>query len=209
MSVARKTKFRTGEAAAFLGVHHQTVREWERDGLLACDRVGPARQRQFDIRELERYRAVRLGDAGKVRVVVYARVSGTQGQESSLESQVEELVASVDSESEIVMVVREKASGLKENRPKLKQAIGMVAEGNANRLMVTHADRLTRFGFGYLEELVNSYGGEVLVLHDKQETAPEQELIDDFMSLIACFSGRLYGRRSADARKRLLNEAAK
>jgi predicted site-specific integrase-resolvase len=55
--------------------------------------------------------------------------------------------------------------------------------------------------------LLGSYGVSLLVLHEEAEQSAEQELMADFMSLIACFSGRVYGHRSAATRKRLLAEA--
>jgi putative resolvase len=70
---------------------------------------------------------------------------------------------------------------------------------------VTHEDRLARFGAGWLRRLFGVYGVTVEVLHPKKPGGRD-ELLDDFVSLVTAFAGRLYGMRSADARRRLLTE---
>jgi putative resolvase len=57
-------------------------------------------------------------------------------------------------------------------------------------------DRLTRFGQDYVQTLIACFGVTLTVLDPGAERTPEQELIDDLLSLIASFSGRLYGMRS-------------
>lgn len=66
-----------------------------------------------------------------------------------------------------------------------------------NRVFVTYRDRLTRFGFNYLETIFNKKNVKIIVVQQKcEEKSVEQELVDDMMSLIASFSGKLYGLRS-------------
>ena len=61
---------------------------------------------------------------------------------------------------------------------------------------ITYADRLTRFGQEHLETLFACFGVMLTVLEPGEEKTPEQELTDDLLTLIASFSGRLYGMRS-------------
>jgi putative resolvase len=61
---------------------------------------------------------------------------------------------------------------------------------------VTFADRLTRFGAGYLERLFASFSVTLTVLEPGEDKTPEQELAEDLLSVIASFAGRLYGVRS-------------
>ena len=73
----------------------------------------------------------------------------------------------------------------------------MVLDGKVNKVYVTYKDRLTRFGFHYLESVFLAKGVEIVVLNDvSQENDVQQELVEDMMSLIASFSGKLYGMRS-------------
>ncbi|MFF0143121.1 recombinase family protein [Streptomyces sp. NPDC005227] len=132
------------------------------------------------------------------------RVSGSSGQESSLEAQ--ETVLRATSTGEIVKVVKDRGSGLKENRPGLNRVLAMVSDGSVTVVRVTHEDRLARFGVGWLKRLFAMYGVTVEVLHPKK-LGGRDELLEDFVSLVTTFAGRLYGMRSAENRKRLLAES--
>lgn len=82
----------------------------------------------------------------------------------------------------------------------------MVADGSVTVVRVTHEDRLARFGVGWLKRLFAVYGVTVEVLHPKK-LGGRDELLEDFVSLVTTFAGRLYGMRSADNRRRLLAES--
>jgi predicted site-specific integrase-resolvase len=71
---------------------------------------------------------------------------------------------------------------------------------------VTHEDRLARFGAGWTQQLMAVHGATLEVLHPKV-TGGREELLEDFMSLVTTFAGRLYGLRSAESRRRLIAEA--
>ena len=134
---------------------------------------------------------------------MYVRVSGSSGQESSLAAQEEEL--RVTSRGEVVKVVKDRGCGLRENRPGLNRVLAMVADGSVSVVRVTHEERLARFGVGWLKRLFAVYGVTLEVLHPKK-SGGRDELLDDFVSLVTTFAGRLYGMRSAEACKRLLAE---
>ncbi|MFD8081527.1 hypothetical protein ACFV4F_07485 [Kitasatospora sp. NPDC059722] len=71
---------------------------------------------------------------------------------------------------------------------------------------MTHEDRPARFGVGWLKRLFAGHGATLEVLHPKK-TGGRQELLEDFVSLVSAFADRLYGMRSADARRRLPAES--
>ncbi|MFF3499581.1 hypothetical protein [Streptomyces sp. NPDC003247] len=71
---------------------------------------------------------------------------------------------------------------------------------------MTHEDRLARFGVGWLKRLFAVYGVTVEVLHPKK-LGGRDELLEDFVSLVTTFAGRLYGMRSGENRMRLLAES--
>ncbi|MEU6654914.1 recombinase family protein [Streptomyces sp. NPDC046900] len=95
---------------------------------------------------------------------------------------------------------------MKENRPGLNRVLAMVSDGSVTVVRVTHEDRLARFGVGWLKRLFAVYGVTVEVLHPKK-LGGRDELLEDFVSLVTTFAGRLYGMRSADNRRRLLAES--
>ncbi len=134
------------------------------------------------------------------------RVSGATGQESSLDAQEAELRATAT--GTVARVFRDRASGLREDRPGLEKMLSAVADRQVTVVRVTHEDRLARFGAGWLRRLLAVHGATVEVLHAKAQGGRE-ELLEDFISLVTTFAGRLYGMRSAAARKRLLAESGR
>ena len=102
-------------------------------------------------------------------------------------------------------VFRDRASGLREDRPGLEKLLSAAAERQVTLVRVTHEDRLARFEAGWLRRLPAVHGATVEVLHSKAQGGRE-ELPEDFISLVTTFAGCLYGMRSAAARRRLLAE---
>lgn len=192
---------RVGAAARYVGVHPQTLRRWQAEGRIAAERVNARGDRRFRRSELDRLKG-KPGPADE-RVGLYVRVSGSTGQESSLAAQEAQLRALCGAAAS-VRVFKDRASGLNERRAGLRGLLRAASRGELSVVRVTHRDRLTRFGFGHIEQLLGAYGVRLEVLHEDAEQSVEGELLADFMSLIACFSGRLYGQRSAAARARLL-----
>lgn len=82
--------------------------------------------------------------------------------------------------------------------------LDLVASGTVREVRVTHEDRLARFGVEFLRRMFAAHGCELVVLHENKSASPHDELLADFMALVASFSGRLYGMRSSEARRRLL-----
>ena len=119
--------------------------------------------------------------------VIYARVSSSENR-SNLETQAERLSQYCTSKGWVVNeVVKECASGLNDNRPKLSK---ILTERKATRLVIEHKDRLTRFGFNYIKLLFNDC--EIVVVN---ECETDQDLFEDFVSLVTSFCARIYGKR--------------
>ena len=192
---------RLAKAAKRLGIHPVTLRIWADSGKIPVTWVG--RERRFAEADVE---AMKVTPAGKrLRLEgLYVRVSGATGQESSLAAQEAELRGT--SAGEVARVFRDRASGLREDRPGLSRLLAAVADGSVTVVRVTHEDRLARFGVGWLRRLFAVYGVPIEVLHPKRPGGRD-ELLEDFISLVTTFAGRLYGMRSAEARRRLLAES--
>lgn len=192
---------RLAVAARRVGVHPGTLRLWANQGKVPVVWVG--RERRFSSAALE----VLTGGPGAVdrREALYVRVSGTSGQESSLAAQEAELRASAC--GAVIAVFKDRASGLRESRPGLDRLLKRAAQGEFTHVRVTHGDRLARFGAGWLTQVLAHHHVTVEVLHVKGTVGGMEELLDDFMLLLATFAGRMYGLRSREARQRLLAEA--
>ena len=85
----------------------------------------------------------------------------------------------------------------------------MARDGEINNIAITTQDRLTRFGYKYLEEYFKAYDVTITVLEGEIEKQPEQELLDDFMALITSFSGRYYHMRGTKREERFIQEVNK
>ena len=186
-------------------MHPVTLRSWADCGKIPVTWVG--RERRFSSDDIDAMKSSGGEDTEKPRLEgLYVRVSGTTGQESSLDAQEAELRATAT--GMVARVFRDRASGLREDRPGLEKLLAAVAEGQVTVVRVTHEDRLARFGAGWLRRLLAIHGAAVEVLHPKAQGGRE-ELLEDFISLVTTFAGRLYGMRSAAARRRLLAESGR
>jgi predicted site-specific integrase-resolvase len=136
----------------------------------------------------------------------YIRVSGRGGQLPSLDTQQKELAAACAQAGHIMgTVYRDIGSGLSERRRGLTRALDCASQHRFQVLRVTHADRLSRFGVAYIQRSLDAYGVRLVVQHPNPSSGAD-ELLADFMSLVASFAGRLYGQRSADNKRRLLTQ---
>ena len=193
---------RTGAAAAYIGITPGTLRRWQREGKISSLRVNARGDRRFRRGDLD---PLRGSSTGPRREALYVRTSGRGDQLSSLPAQEAELRSSAT--GEVIRVYRDIGSGLSEtaSRRGLAKLLHDARAGTFDVVRVTHRDRLARFGVSFIEEALSLSGVHLEVLHPD---TPETELMTDFMSLVASFSGRLYGQRSAEARRRLLAAAA-
>jgi len=193
--------YRTGEVAKKLGVSKMTVLRWIKAGKLKAHRIG----KEYRVPESEIKRILE----GKIpdKVVIYARVS-SRDQKEDLERQIEHLKNYSSSKGyQVAKIITDVSSGLNENRRGLKQLFKLIESGEVTKVVITYRDRLTRFGFKYLEQYFNSHGVEIEVIFDDEEKTPEKELVEDLLAIVTSFAGKLYGMHSH--KKKRLVEAVK
>lgn len=196
-----KTYYKPKDIAEYLGVTTRTLQNWDAEGKIKFRRDVVSNRRfltRDDMIDLLKQHDLLWDDtSAKRRDVIYARVSShDQKIHGDLARQVQFLVSSTD-DLQNVLVLSEVGSGLNDKRKKLQQLLKMVMNNEVNRVFITYRDRLTRFGFHYLETMFKEQGVEIVVVKQKtEEISVKQELLDDMLSLIASFSGKLYGMRS-------------
>lgn len=199
---------RIGEAAEYLGMSVVGVRKAAEEGRLPCRRSRSG-QRLFDRADLDAYlgRPVTAANAGQRERVeaLYCRVSGSTGQESSLANQERLLRDSV--RGRVFRVYRDRGSGLRESRRGLDRLLDDAGAGRFTVVRVVWRDRLARFGVAWIERYLSVCGVSVEALHDQGDKSLLEELMDDFMALLASFSGRYYQLRSKRNQRRLLDAA--
>ena len=193
--------YRTGEAAKLLGISKPTLLRKIKNGEIKAHRIG--REYRVPESEIKRILKGKLPD----KVAIYARVS-SRDQKEDLERQVEYLKNYCSAKGyQVAKIITDISSGLNENRKGLKQLFKLVENGEITKVVITYKDRLTRFGFKYLEQYFNSHGVEIEVIFDDEEKTPEKELVEDLLAIVTSFAGKLYGARSH--KKKRLVEAVK
>src|SRR5262249_60322298 len=131
------------------------------------------------------------------RTIIYARVSAAENK-SNLDSQAERARQScIARGDQIGGIIKEIGSGLNDQRPRL---IKLLNDPTARRIVVEHQDRLTRFGFHYMETLLNQQGRSIEVINTADDG--KEDLLQDFIAIIPSFCARLYGRRHLEAKNR-------
>lgn len=193
-----KKFLKIGEVAAQLGVTTQTVRRYEKNGLLTPIRsvTNQRLYKQEEINEL-------LGD-GKATAINVFYVRESANSDKALETQIEMLTNAYGTPTRIF---KDTASGLNENRKGLNALLEAAKDGEFNTVCITAKDRLTRFGYSYLERMLKDYGIEIKVLDDvKHVKIVREELIQDFMSLLSTFSGKYYNLRSNEHKRKFLKD---
>jgi len=181
------------EFAKLIGVSRSAVIKWIREGKVRAVNI----HGRWYIPESELERLIKGFYTGVKRIAIYARVSGNT-QKNDLERQIsslEDYVKKHFPQAEY-MVVKDIASGLKEDRRGLRRLIEMARKRQIDAVLVAYKDRLTRFGFTYLRELFEAYGVKVIVvLHEKPKDY-YQELVEDLIAIVTSFAGRIYGKHS-------------
>src|SRR5947209_15369434 len=140
--------------------------------------------------------------AREERVAIYARVSSAEHREN-LERQVERLVQYCTVRGyQVAQITKEIASGVNDSRPKL---LALLKDHQTTRIVVEYKDRLTRFGFRYLETLLELQGRTIEVVNVAEND--KEDLIADLVAIVYSFTARLYGQRRAKRKtERILQE---
>lgn len=143
----------------------------------------------------------------RIKTVVYARVSSNEQRKTNLETQAKRMQNFCTSNGWVVdSVVKEVGSGLNDER---KNLLSIFRDPLVKRIVVEHRDRLTRFGFNYLQTFAEIEGFEIIVA-DKTLDNDKDDIMADFTAIITSFCARLYskhrGKNKADALKTILRK---
>lgn len=189
------------EAAEALGVSAQTLRRWEREGRLLPDERTAGGRRRYDLARLkpEKFRS----QAEAVRkTVAYARVS-SHDQKDDLERQKQVLELYCARQGWTFEGIADLGSGMNYHKKGLKRLLDAIIDGQVGRLVITHKDRLLRFGAELVFAICEAKNVEVVILNQGEDTTFEEGLAKDVLEIITVFSARLYGSRSRRNQKLL------
>jgi len=193
---------RPEEASKLLKVTVRTLQLWEGKGKIKCVRT-KGKHRRFLRTDVLSLLPSDKQPIPKQRNICYCRVS-TPSQKEDLERQVEYFSGKYPNHE----IIKDIGSGINFKRKGFNSILESAIKGDVGEVVVTHKDRLCRFGFDLVRRIIEGdpSNGKIVVL-DKEETSPEKELVDDLLSIITVFSSRLYGLRSHSLKKKIKQEA--
>jgi len=190
-----------GKAAELLGVSIQTLRRWEVIGTITPERRTTGGTRYYDLEKL-----LGLKTRKNDLTIAYARVS-SHDQKQDLVRQAELLSSYCLNHGWKHEVIQDLGSGMNYYKKGLKRLLDVILDGKICRLVLTHKDRLLRFGAELIFALCQARQVEVVIINQGDDVSFEEELAKDVLEIITVFSARLYGARSHKNKK--LIEAAK
>jgi excisionase family DNA binding protein len=193
------------QAADMLGVSQKIMRIWDDAGKVEAVRTAGG-HRRYRRSEIEKLQGIKPEEAVKVeeKICLYVRVSShEQKAKGDLDRQKTRITEyAVKKGYKISHILEDVGSGMSSNRARLKRLFDLVTDHEITKVVVEHKDRLTRFNFGVYEVFFLSHGVTVEWVEDNKSKTYEQELVDDMISLMSSFSSKIYGRRSAENRRK-------
>lgn len=192
-----------------LGVSISTLRRWEKEGRLKPEETD-SKHRRYDLMKLKP--EMRHTIADNRQTVAYARVSSSD-QKADLERQKQVLELYCATQGWTYEIVSDLGSGMNYQKKGLKRLLAAIIDDKVGRLVVTHKDRLLRFGAELVFAICELKSVQVIILNQGEDTTFEEDLAKDVLEIITVFSARLYGSRSRknqkiiDGVKKVIDEA--
>jgi putative resolvase len=176
-----------------INVSVKTIQKWDRLGILPAKRTITNRRYYTDEHLAAALRLPRLAAAR--RTVAYCRVS-SQAQKADLENQHRILEQYCRRQGiEVDEWITEIGGGMNFKRKHFLRLIDAILVGEVERVVLAHQDRLARFAYALLVHLCETHQCQLVVMNTEQ-VSPEQELVQDLITITHCFSSRLYGLRN-------------
>jgi len=193
-------KFISGkEASKILGVHERTLYLWDKANKIETIRT-PGNKRLYNInkylkdhlpRENNNINIDELEHLNDKIKIVYVRVSSLS-QKDDLLRQKQYMINKYPNHT----LIEDIGSGLNFNRKGLRKIIKLAIAGKIEELVVAYKDRLTRFGFELIEDLIKEYSnGKIIIINQNKKIEPEEELIKDMLQIMNIFVAKMNGLR--------------
>ena len=183
--------YSTGEFAKLINKNVKTLQLWDRTGKLIAGRTITGR-RFYTEKDLLTYKGI-LANEQSLNIA-YVRVS-SQSQKDDLKNQKQYINDFCrNSGINIDEFFEDIGSGLNFKRKYFNQMLSNVENGLIKNIIITHKDRLIRFGFDWFNTFCLNHGCKIIIIND-EKTSPEHEMIQDLISIIHVFSCRMYGLR--------------
>ena len=184
------------EFSQMVGKTPQTLRNWERRGVLFPHHKGMNGYRYYSDEQLHQV----LGIRQVKRIVIgYCRVSSPK-QKDDLERQIGNVTTYLTAQGNPFEIISDVGSGINYSKKGLQDLIRRIERNEVSKVVVLYKDRLLQFGIELLEYVATLHGTGIEVI-DNTEKTEEQELVEDLIQIVTVFSCRLQGKRANKARK--------
>ncbi len=192
MNTSNITNYKPKDFAELTGVSVKTLQRWDREGILEANRT-PTDRRYYTYDQYLQFKGIKTKNDIR-QVVIYARVS-TKNQKDDLQKQVSFLRQFCNARGIIVdQCIEDYGSGLNYNRKKWNKLLDEVMEQKIKTIIITHKDRFIRFGYDWFEKFCMKFHTTIVIVNN-EELSPQEELVQDIVSILHVFSCRLYGLR--------------
>lgn len=186
-------KYRLNEFAELINVSTRTLQRWDTEGTLKAYRT-PTDRRYYTHEQYLAYIGAISKEKITGKIIIYTRVSNAS-QKDDLVNQVEFLKQFANARGMIVdEVIQDIGSGLNYKRKKWNKLIEQCMDDKIKTIIISHRDRFIRFGFDWFRNFLSSQGVEILVVNN-DKMSPEEEMVQDLISIIHVFSCRICGLR--------------
>lgn len=202
-----KDYYSSGDVAKLLGVVPMTVIGYDNKGIMRFERTTTNRRIISKVNLIKYLETTDfyLNDVDNVKYdAIYCRVSThKQAQRGDLDNQINTVLAYVATQNPVnLKIYKDIGSGLNDKRKDLLNLVSEVQRGRVNRIFITYKDRLTRFGFNYLQEICKFHNTSVIPISNEiLENSIQEELVEDLIAIIHSFSGKLYGLRKSQLKE--------
>ena len=192
MNTTNITNYKPKEFAELLGVSVKTLQRWDREDILKANRT-PTDRRYYTYAQYLQFKGIQT-EQDRRDVVIYARVS-TRNQKDDLQNQVKFLKQFCNAKGMIVnQCMEEFGSGLNYNRKKWNKLLEEVMENKIKTIVISSKDRFIRFGYDWFEKFCEKFHTKIMIVNN-EALSPNEELVQDIISILHVFSCRLYGLR--------------
>ena len=189
-----------GQAAQVIGVSISTLRIWEDEESFKPDFITKGGHRRYDLSRIEQEFLNKNKSNDRRKVVAYARVS-SHDQKDDLTRQEQRLEKVCIENNYDFEMISDLGSGINYNKKGLNKLIKMICNRQVSKLILTHKDRLLRFGSPLLFKLCKFFGTEIGILDTEISDNFEQNLVADVIEVMTVFTARMHGKRSHKNKK--------
>lgn len=192
MVILSNNNYKPYEFAELINVSVRTLQRWDVEGTLKAFRT-PTNRRYYTYEQYLEYKGIKTKENIR-KTVIYTRVS-TSNQKDDLKNQVDFLRQFANAKGMIVdEVIEDLGSGLNYNRKKWNELIDRCMTDEIGTIIITHKDRFIRFGYEWFERFLAKFNVNIIVVNN-ESLSPQEELVQDIISILHVFSCRIYGLR--------------